>query len=176
MKVTIKNYQKLASRTMATLGSVAADGMHMGAGVTTELGEMQLGIANNDLPNIREEHGDCLWYVANECNIYNMSFVDIVDKGIALYSEARGKFQLHELIDLHKREFAYGKPMDVEKLEEQLVILVTGLIEISEVLEFEFEDSLQRNIDKLLARFPNKFTQEDALNRDLEAERKILEA
>ena len=175
MKVTVSNYQKLASRTMATLGSVGADGIHMSSGITTELGEMHKGIFLEDLPNIKEEHGDCLWYVANECNIYNMSFVDIANKGIELSNFLRGEFELHELVDLHKREFVYGKIMDVEKLEEQLVMLVASLVTVSDEFDFEFEDSLQRNIDKLLQRFPNKFTQENALNRDLEKERKILE-
>lgn len=175
MKVTVGNYQKLASRTMASLGSIGADGIHMSSGITTELGEMNVGILNNDLPNIREEHGDCLWYVANECNIYNMAFEDIVNKAFELNIYVRSNFQLHELVDLHKREFVYGKTMDVEKLEEQLIILTSDLVQISVEEGFIFEDSLQRNIEKLLARFPDKFTQENALNRDLDKERKILE-
>lgn len=38
-----------------------------------------------------------------------------------------------------------------------------------------WEDVLERNIEKLRARFPDKFTNEDANNRDLETERQILE-
>ena len=38
-----------------------------------------------------------------------------------------------------------------------------------------FEQVLERNIAKLKARFPNKFTSEDAINRDLTKERAILE-
>ena len=34
---------------------------------------------------------------------------------------------------------------------------------------------LQRNIDKLKARYPDKFSQEKALNRNLDKERDILE-
>jgi hypothetical protein len=36
-------------------------------------------------------------------------------------------------------------------------------------------DCLKTNISKLEARYPEKFTQENALNRNLENERKILE-
>jgi len=38
-----------------------------------------------------------------------------------------------------------------------------------------FEDCMRVNIEKLQARFPDKFTSEDALNRDLDTERRILE-
>jgi len=39
----------------------------------------------------------------------------------------------------------------------------------------ELEDILDRNIAKLKARFPEKFTEHHAANRDLDAERQILE-
>ena len=38
-----------------------------------------------------------------------------------------------------------------------------------------WEDDLVRNIDKLKARFPDKFTNENAINRNVESEREILE-
>lgn len=40
---------------------------------------------------------------------------------------------------------------------------------------FTFEDIMQTNIDKLRARYPNKFTEYDAINRNLDTERKVLE-
>ena len=45
-----------------------------------------------------------------------------------------------------------------------------------EVLGSDFETEMQRNNDKLRARFPNGFTEHDATNRNLTAERGILEA
>ena len=69
-----KNYQERAHRTIALLNSQAIDGAHMALGITTEIGEMQEGIKNNDIVNIKEEHGDCNWYIANECNIYSFNF------------------------------------------------------------------------------------------------------
>ena len=39
----------------------------------------------------------------------------------------------------------------------------------------DWGDILENNIEKLKERFPEKFTNEDALNRDLDAERAILE-
>lgn len=44
------------------------------------------------------------------------------------------------------------------------------------VLGSDFPTEMRRNIDKLRARFPNKFTEHDAQNRDLATERRVLEA
>lgn len=46
---------------------------------------------------------------------------------------------------------------------------------LADVGQFEWGDDEQVNIAKLRARFPDRFTAHDAINRDLEAERAILE-
>ena len=43
------------------------------------------------------------------------------------------------------------------------------------MLNIDPSEIMSSNIAKLKARYPNKFTQEDALNRDLNVERNILE-
>lgn len=47
---------------------------------------------------------------------------------------------------------------------------------LAKALGFTFEEVQQINIAKLRARFPNRFTEYDAENRDLAAERQILES
>lgn len=42
-------------------------------------------------------------------------------------------------------------------------------------LDGDFEQVLRTNIEKLRARYPEKFSEQNALNRDLEREREILE-
>lgn len=39
----------------------------------------------------------------------------------------------------------------------------------------DFGSVMERNIEKLKARYPDKFTEDKATNRDLDTERKILE-
>ena len=175
MKITIENYQKYAQRTCPSLGSRAQDGAHMAMGITTELGEMEIAIHNNDSVNFKEEHGDCLWYIANECNIYGFDFKELFQDALEHIEKNKVVFELHDLVDLHKRELAYKKDMDLVALEEHLVRLVAKLYNVAYEFNFDFVDSLQLNIEKLYARFPDKFTQENALNRDLDKERKILE-
>jgi NTP pyrophosphatase (non-canonical NTP hydrolase) len=87
--------------------------------------------------------------------------------------------ELGETVDIFKREAYYGKPIDLANLIEEL-----GDAEWYRALMFDWlkltygitvEEVREKNIAKLKARFPNKFTEHDALNRDLKAEREILE-
>ena len=168
---TFENYQERASRTLALLGSNAIDGAHMVIGVTTELVEMTDGALLNDAVNVREEHGDCNWYIANECNIYNLNFKNLYERALVF---DKSQFSLGRLADLHKRELAYGKVMDTVLLEEELVRLIRVLLSAAKKFSFSYEESLRINISKLYKRYPEKFSNEAALNRDLDAEYETL--
>lgn len=54
-------------------------------------------------------------------------------------------------------------------------MLLNNLYELSQCLGFYFYRLLDNNISKLRVRFPDKFTSENALERDLDSERKELE-
>jgi NTP pyrophosphatase (non-canonical NTP hydrolase) len=168
---TIENYQERTMRTMTDLGSKEVDGAHMIIGMVTEVEEMKEGVFNKDKVNIREEHGDCNWYIANTCNIYDLDFKELYAKSL---KQEFTKFSLGPLADLHKRELAYGKEMDVDLLEKELVKFVKFLSLIAASYDFEYEESLQININKLYKRYPEKFSNEAALNRDLDEEYKTL--
>lgn len=171
-RVTVKNYQKFANRTLASLGKRAYDGAHMILGFTTELGELQEGIDNNNIVNIMEESGDTYWYIANACSIYGLSFEQTIKT--AHEQGSFGSFKLHEIADLFKRELAYGKEMNIILLQTNLVQLVQYLQYISDYYSLNLENTLQKNIDKLYARYPDKFDGDLAINRDTEKEYKIL--
>ncbi len=80
-----------------------------------------------------------------------------------------------ELQDAVKRWVAYNKPLDVVNVKEELGDLLWYMARICDELDLTFEECMARNIEKLKTRYPNKFTEHAALNRDLEAERKVLE-
>jgi len=46
---------------------------------------------------------------------------------------------------------------------------------LCDALGLDLEEICNINIAKLMARYPDKFTQEEAINRDLDGERKVLE-
>ena len=62
-----------------------------------------------------------------------------------------------------------------EELEKKCIKLLVWSITIEDT-GFDFNIDLEKNVNKLKQRFPEKFTKKKALNMDLNAERKILEA
>lgn len=80
-----------------------------------------------------------------------------------------------ELQDAVKRWVAYNKPLDKVNVKEEIGDIFWYLARLCDELGLTFEECMARNIEKLRTRYPNKFTEHDAVNRDLEAERKVLE-
>jgi NTP pyrophosphatase (non-canonical NTP hydrolase) len=80
-----------------------------------------------------------------------------------------------EFVDMLKKHLFYGKAVDetnlVEELGDQLWYIALAL----RTLGSSFEDAMERNIKKLRTRYPNKFEERRALERDLDAERAALE-
>ena len=190
----IAEYQQLAKRTCATLGDAQANQRHMSLGVITEIGEV-LDIFKKhlaykkpmDLVNLGEELADIAWYIVNNATFVGASLEAKINQQKA-YDEELRRF-LHEDIVLeenmsreHKCETlllllstAYTPApffdSDFELIEVQLAILMY----VAELYELDFFQCLTNNIAKLKVRYPEKFTEEGALNRDLEAERTELE-
>jgi hypothetical protein len=152
-------YLPLAMRTNSPEtghhGQESLDFMHGAAGLVTEL--LELEEAEDEL-NAMEEAGDCAWFIALMCNAIDYDFTGrIIGKSILTHPEIG-------LLDIAKRWFAYGKLSDNHKSEAKFLLQY-----IYEKLNMQSE-ILEANIKKLKARYPNKFSQDDALNRDKGAE------
>jgi NTP pyrophosphatase (non-canonical NTP hydrolase) len=80
-----------------------------------------------------------------------------------------------ELADVLKKHMAYNKPIDWINVQEELGDLMFYVACFCRINNFDLEAIMENNIKKLMTRYPNKFTQEDAINRNLSAERKVLE-
>ena len=170
--------------------------IHASAGITSEVAEIlelaDLSKGMNDLDriNLMEEMGDILWYVGIAAD--SLDSVDrimgpvihtakklendhdladsLTNIGIAL-ATLSGEFA-----DLAIKKFCfYGKPFDAEPLV-QILINVNAFVDVALVeAGFTIEEARERNIAKLKARYGEKFTEAAALERNLEAEREILE-
>ncbi len=81
-----------------------------------------------------------------------------------------------EISDVFKKHIAYGKEIDWVNIKEELGDLMFYVVNMCNNNSWDLRDILTTNIEKLQARFPEKFSAEKALNRDLETERKILES
>lgn len=80
-----------------------------------------------------------------------------------------------EFTDMLKKHIFYGKPLDEVNLKEELFDMTWYMAIALDVLGYTFEEGFKTNIDKLKARYPEKFTERAATNRNLSKEREILE-
>lgn len=80
-----------------------------------------------------------------------------------------------EVLDAIKKSLYYDKDFDVVNIKEEVGDILWHVANIIRHYNWTFEEVFDTNIAKLKARYPNRFTTEDALNRNLEVERKLLE-
>lgn len=157
-----KEYQPLAMRTnsdkVGTWCRESVDFMHGAAGLLTEVKEWQE--AEDEL-NAEEELGDCAWFIAlcaQALDIKDISAIKPPVKSTPLI------YATVDLVDIAKRWFAYGILKDEHK--QQAIDILTMIMR-----DVCLRDRhLVSNIEKLKARFPEGFTQENADSRDKEAE------
>jgi NTP pyrophosphatase (non-canonical NTP hydrolase) len=83
--------------------------------------------------------------------------------------------EVGEFADLLKRMLFYGKELDIPNGKEEIgdIQWYCGLA--IDVLKTTLDEVQTMNITKLRIRYPEKFTEYDALNRDLDKEREVLE-
>jgi NTP pyrophosphatase (non-canonical NTP hydrolase) len=83
--------------------------------------------------------------------------------------------EMGELADGFKRAIFYGKSLDTTNIKEEVGDVLWYLAILMDTLGIDFEQCMEANIAKLRNRYPEKYSHESALNRDLTAERQILE-
>jgi NTP pyrophosphatase (non-canonical NTP hydrolase) len=81
-----------------------------------------------------------------------------------------------EVMDALKKTKIYGKPFDPINMKEEIGDVFWYLAIMCDELGISFEEVWEKNIAKLAKRYPEKFSEENALHRDIDAERKVLES
>lgn len=81
-----------------------------------------------------------------------------------------------EFADPVKKWVFYGREIDETNMVEELGDLLWYIAIAADALGTSIEECQRRNIAKLRARYPERFTEADAITRDLDAERQELEA
>ena len=103
-------------------------------------------------------------------NIYNIQDNEqLLHAGIGLATEAV------EFLDALKKSIFYGKKLDKVNLKEELGDMLWYMALAMKELDTDFNTEMKRNIEKLSARYPKKFSLEKSENRDIKTEREILE-
>jgi NTP pyrophosphatase (non-canonical NTP hydrolase) len=83
--------------------------------------------------------------------------------------------EVAEIADVYKKHIAYKKPVDYVNIKEELGDTMWYIANLCNIHGWDLRDILDTNIAKLEARYSDKFTEEQALNRNLNIERQILE-
>lgn len=94
---------------------------------------------------------------------------DLLHGGMGVATEAG------ELLDQIKKQYAYGKDLDIVNLREEIGDIMWYCALLCRATGTTLDQVAYRNIEKLRTRYPEKFTAEKALNRNLVAERAALE-
>lgn len=164
----INEYQIESKRTCPFLGGEKLDLAHMVLGIFTEFEEY---VNCTDDVNRSEECSDIMWYISNYCTFREWDLDDLWKN--KNYNGNSFIINTSILQDIVKKFIAYNKKIDVEKEYNILRGLISNVYDMYEGIDYE--KSLENNINKLKVRFPEKFTEENAINRNLEEERKQLE-
>jgi len=166
----IKEYQNEANRTLPDLGE-KMNLCHMVLGMWSEFEEYMYAKENNDEINQSEECSDVMWYIANYCTLRGYDLNVLWENNT--YNGKPYTINISTLQDYVKKYIVYNKRIDEYKETNLICNILYNLRFMYGTLNIE--ESLERNIAKLKARFPDKFTEEAALNRNLIKERQILE-
>lgn len=114
--------------------------------------------------------------VLTESNNFNVFHDRLTPKNQRLLHAALGLVtEAGEFADVLKKYIFYGKQVDKVNLEEEIGDLFWYCALAADALDVDFTDIMQRNIDKLRMRYGSKFTEDAAIDRNLKAEREILE-
>lgn len=182
--MNIQEYLVESARTYSTMQDASMNNQHAAIGIFTETGELLDIFKKNlwygkeiDLVNFKEELGDIMWYVAMMYRYYKVN-VGILEYHtetplklvIKIAQESTGL--LHAVDDEHHIA-------DDENTAEWVAIMLDSIVAIVQHLALTMcnatlEDVFQTNINKLRTRYPEKFTSENAINRDLDAEHNVL--
>jgi NTP pyrophosphatase (non-canonical NTP hydrolase) len=79
-----------------------------------------------------------------------------------------------ELMDVVKKCKIYGKDLDRVNLIEEMGDIMWYLALASDELGISFEEIWEKNIAKLKTRYPEKYSLDNAMNRNLDEERESL--
>lgn len=166
--------------------------LHGAIGLSSELAEAQELVEKPtiDAVNLKEEMGDLFWYmgiIVDELKFNPEEIFMFNDTGaIVTYTvhEQRAGLQVQIngmvksvgiLVDLLKKSVMYGKELNETGIKEKLQALDYYINQGLRHFGQTSQASRERNIEKLRARYGEKFTEAAALERNLAAEREILE-
>ena len=158
---------------------------HAADGLVTEIGELaEWLLYKKGRVNLKEEIGDTMWYIALFMRTVDFKIIGLPPAFKFWLTKYYVRWFKKESIilecislcaqikDIYKKHKFYGKSVDKAQLINYLSQLYIKLSNLLYAYDINIEDVMELNITKLRNRFPNKFTNTDAINRNVENELK----
>lgn len=170
MEVTFENYQMLAAKTLKDLGSKEKNLQHMRLGILDEVGEIaklyKKALVKGeevDMTGVLEEVSDLGWFITNAVKLHG-GLVNFSEMKVATINLSVEEY-LTRIVDLTA---GIDLPNTAGYMLHYWVTFV-------QMLGLDLSEVLQKNIEKLAVRHGDKFREDSFENRDVEAERAVLE-
>lgn len=174
--MNLKEYCTLAVRTASKQESIKEHAVHAAMGAVTEVGELFDNFKRHrfykkdlDVVNFKEEIGDVMWYVALAFHT-----VGIECPVVAPELDPQFKNEDYILAQLQRSasSFSFISLINFEEWNEDNVAhygmsTLKYLRALAELYSFSLEEAADINIEKLRKRYPDNFTLEHAINRDV---------
>jgi NTP pyrophosphatase (non-canonical NTP hydrolase) len=138
--------------------------------------------------NLIEELGDLIWYISLGVDSMNLPFeslnpfiltptlIDTLKEHEDNFAiKAAIKNEIGKMSDMIKAMIFYNRPYSVQDKLKMLACALNAVLILSIKHDIAIEQICKKNFEKLKTRYPNKYSDIDANNRDIEAEQKVLE-
>jgi len=181
-----EDYVAAAIRTAPTLKADEHSFVLGGLGIAGEAIEAYETIQETVVDQLKvvKELGDVTWYIALICHVHNLKFEGLfvsnqfAQRNVSFVVfpgnkwkqlDKRGKSLLSSAKDVSeyvKKAVFHKHPVDIRVLRELLERLAVRVQYVAAVIDVDIEEVLDKNIDKLKVRYPERFTTEGSMNKD----------
>ena len=175
MTMTLKEFQVLSKRTAPfnaepqnkqelynILGNYSMGMVGEWFEFQVELNEVNLNevVPMNQVDKVEKEIGDVLHYAVNLLTILDVEINE--SKTIKKVDFKKLEESLGNILEIPKKYIFHGHAIDKEKYVESIYNVISYL---NASFGMNMESILQKNIDKLKLRYPEKFSSEDSIKR-----------
>jgi len=191
-----KKYLKETDKTWRNQEEPDANVNHALLGLLDEAGELasafkkEVGYGKElDLINVKEEIGDGIFFLTRV--VKEVSMPEHLDKMLSHLDEIAAvdipeeKLEIMKTYNYSDLAFNLNKPIgliyeglatkDDKMIGQAMSDTMSAYANLAAIFGFTAKECMTSNIAKLKKRFPDKYSKEKALKRDLDAERKTLE-
>lgn len=172
--MTQEQYIIESARTCKDMGSKILNQVHMILGITGEFfGELVGVCITKDRNRIKDETGDVLWYLAGLARTQGLS--SFTQENMAFNKDITVYENIGNIAEVLKKNMAYEKPYDDESMNYAIYQLYNHIVTMLSHFDIDVNQVMQLNIEKLKARFPDKFEADLAINKDNNIEQKVFD-